>query len=181
MITSNGWVAKTWNTASRSRISVSRCWKRLVLRRSRSRFHVVSPSGPKKSRRMLLSMPTTSQRASEDVIGRIISLEHDPERELHHARIAGQPRDRSACAVADVRVGQPELHRVEHVEDLPSNFDRALGADREAPMDGRVDVDEDEFLSREFLQRPRASIRRALCGQSRERISIHGLQKSQVF
>ncbi len=47
-------------TPSRSRTSSSWCSKRLVAERRRSRFAVVSPSGPKKSRRMLLSSPCTA-------------------------------------------------------------------------------------------------------------------------
>ena len=71
-----------------------------------------------------------------------IASERKTKRELHHARIAGEPRNRSARAVADVRVGQPELVGVEDVEDLPADLDRPVGTDSEPPMDGRVDVEQ---------------------------------------
>src|SRR5262249_18111085 len=48
------------NTASRSRMSRSKCLKLRVDESSRPRFHVVSPCRPKKTARMLLSTPITS-------------------------------------------------------------------------------------------------------------------------
>ncbi len=47
-------------SAARSRMSTSYERKRLVVRRRRSRFQRVLPSGPKKSARMSLSIPTTA-------------------------------------------------------------------------------------------------------------------------
>ena len=51
--------ANSSDTARRSRISRERCSKRRVSAWSRVRFHPVSPAGPKKSARMLLSTPST--------------------------------------------------------------------------------------------------------------------------
>src|SRR5881398_1804722 len=45
---------------ARSRISTEACVKRFVVRLSLSKFHSVSPVGPKNTRRMLLSTPVTS-------------------------------------------------------------------------------------------------------------------------
>src|SRR5208283_814240 len=50
---------KRSSRAMRSRMSILLCVKFLQLRRRRSRFQVVSPGSPKKTRRMLLSRPWT--------------------------------------------------------------------------------------------------------------------------
>src|SRR5882672_6240151 len=63
-------------------------------------------------------------------------LEHEPQRELHHARVAREARDRCRRGVADVGLGQPELGRVEQVEDLPTQLNRRLTDDREAALHG---------------------------------------------
>src|SRR6266850_3826031 len=63
-------------------------------------------------------------------------LEHEAQRELHHARIAGEARNRSGRGVADVRIGQPELGRVEHVEHFPAQLDGRPTGDREAALYG---------------------------------------------
>src|SRR5262245_3994520 len=56
-------------------------------------------------------------------------LEDEPERKLHHARVAGQARDRACRRVADVRVRQPELGLVEDVEHFPPQLERRLAAE----------------------------------------------------
>src|SRR6476660_7061461 len=60
MTASNRFSPKKLSTSSRFRMSSSWCLKFFVTESSRSRFHVVSPCGPKKTARMLLSTPTTS-------------------------------------------------------------------------------------------------------------------------
>src|SRR5204862_6986708 len=70
------------------------------------------------------------------------TLEDKPQRELHHARIAGETLNRAERAVADVRIRQPELDGVEQVEDFPPQLDRRLTRDREPPLQRRVDVEQ---------------------------------------
>src|SRR3954469_9174334 len=44
------------------------------------------------------------------------------QRELHHARVAGERGDAAGRRARDVPVGQAELRRVEDVEDLPAEL-----------------------------------------------------------
>src|SRR6266566_9034527 len=60
MIKSNPCIRKSSSMPVRSRMSSAVCVNRLVKRFNRSRFQSVSPVGPKNTRRMLLSTPTTS-------------------------------------------------------------------------------------------------------------------------
>src|SRR5262249_19506773 len=49
--------------------------------------------------------------------------ERELQRKLHHSRIAGKRRNSTRSAVRYVVLWQPELRRVEHIEDFPPEFE----------------------------------------------------------
>src|SRR5215203_2279962 len=65
------------------------------------------------------------------------------QRELHHARVAGERGDAAGGRAREVPVGQAELRRVEDVEDLPAELEAPVFAEVvERAHERRVEVRE---------------------------------------
>src|SRR5215831_4598428 len=69
------------------------------------------------------------------------SSEREPDGDLHRARIARQTRDRpERRRAADVAVRQPEIDRVEDVEDVPPESRAEAWAEAHQPLHREIHV-----------------------------------------
>ena len=90
----------------------------------------VSPPGTPKKTKCLTTAPPRRRRSWCRAFCRALyfvlqccvgsGLEREPERQLHHARIAGERRDHAGVADGDVALRKPEVRAIEHVEDVPA-------------------------------------------------------------